>query len=170
MSDGGAGLAMDAALNESARAPQRSLPWWLGFSQSGNVWTRLRHFIGSPAGAVLGGLLFAAWAALVNRDGGTVVSLRSSAGQFLVSTTLTLIDARFMMLLFERSRQRWLGALQAAIGSLVFTYGLVIGVHLLIHTPHIFLTILPGIPPTLAYTFMYTGLLLREHAPAATAD
>lgn len=170
MSDGNSELLVADAMpdmTESAEAATRSPAQWLGFSQSANLWTRLRHFIGSPAGAVLGGVLFAIWAAFVNRDGGELVSLRSSAGQFLASTTLTLIDARLMIALFHRSGGRKIGALSAAVGSLVFTYGLVIGVHLIIHTPHIFLTILPGIPPTLGYTFLYTLLLLRENAPAA---
>ncbi len=170
MSDGNGELTVAppmTGMNETAVGTTRSSSEWLGFSPSANLWTRLRHFIGSPAGAVLGGVLFAIWAAIVNRDGGELVSLRSSAGQFLASTTLTLIDARLMIALFHRSGGRKIGALSAAVGSLVFTYGLVIGVHLVIHTPHIVLTILPGIPPTLGYTFLYTLLLLRENAQAA---
>jgi hypothetical protein len=134
------------------------------------IWTRLRLFIGGPVGAVLGGVLFAAWAAAVNRDGGMFVSLRSSCGQFLVSVTLTLIDAQLMTLLFQRCRDHRMGAAVAAIGSLGFTYALVIGVHLMLRTPHIFLTILPGLPPTLGYTAMYTLLLLRERAGAVSAQ
>lgn len=171
MSDGSGKLTLDTRvtqIGDAAHGSARSLPEWFGFSRSANLWTRLRHFIGSPVGAVLGGVLFAMWAAFVNRDGGSLVSLRSSAGQFLASTTLTLIDARLMLALFHGCRDRRLGALSASIGSLVFTYTLVIGVHLLIRTPHIFLTILPGIPPTLGYTLLYTLLLLRERErPAA---
>jgi hypothetical protein len=127
-------------------------------------WTRLRRFMGGPTGAVLGGLLFAAWAAVVNRDGGAYVSLRSSCGQFLASTTLTLVDARVMNGLFARFQSPPVAAAVAAIGSLVMTYGLVVGVHLAIGTPHILLTLLPGIPPTLGFTAVYTLLLLRERA------
>jgi hypothetical protein len=166
MSERTSEMALPSAMSETTS----SLQEWLGFSRSANLWTRLRHFIGSPAGAVLGGILFAIWAAFINRDGGTLVSLRSSAGQFLLSTTLTLIDARLMLSLFRSCRHPALGAFLSASGSLLFTYILVIGVHLLIGTPHIFLTVLPGIPPTLGYTFMYTLLLLREHAPNAAAD
>lgn len=171
MSDGSGELTVTGGMelrDEWADGLSPTLAECLGFSRAANRWTRLRHFIGSPVGAVLGGVLFAIWAAFVNRDGGAFVSLRSSAGQFLASTALTLVDARLMNDLFRRCRSRRLGALAACAGSLAFTYGLVIGVHLLIHTPHIFLTILPGIPPTLGYTFLYTLLLLREPArPAA---
>jgi hypothetical protein len=148
-------------------AAARPMSEWVGFSRSTNMWTRLRHFVGSPAGAVLGAVLFALWAALVNRDGGVYVSLRSSSGQFFASVALTVLDARLMMVLFHCCSQRRLGAALALIGSLVFSYGLVIGVHLALGTPHIFLTILPGVPPTVGFTVVYTLLLLREHAPAA---
>jgi hypothetical protein len=148
------------------RAAARPMSEWVGFSRSTNMWTRLRHFVGSPAGAVLGAVLFALWAALVNRDGGVYVSLRSSSGQFFASVALTVLDARLMMVLFHCCSQRRLGAALALIGSLVFSYGLVIGVHLALGTPHILLTILPGVPPTVGFTVVYTLLLLREHAPA----
>ena len=157
---------MSASVQITQRSPRRPLSDWLGFLHSGSPWARLRHFIGSQAGAVLGGLLFSGWAAVVFRVGGAYVSLRSSCGQFLVSTFLTLLDARLMLALFHSCNDRRTGALCAAFGSLAFTYGLVIGVHLLLHTPHIWLTILPGLPPTLGYTFLYSLLLLREHAPA----
>lgn len=171
MSEGNGEFTADTPmveLLEPVDAAQPPLAEWLGVSRSVNLWTRLRHFIGSPAGAVLGGVLFALWAAFVNRDGGTFISLRSSAGQFLVSTVLTLIDARLMLALFQGCAERYTGAVVAAVGSLVFTYALVIGVHAFLGTPHIFLTLLPGIPPTLGYTFLYTTLLLRESALPAS--
>jgi hypothetical protein len=134
-----------------------------------NVWTQLRRFVASPLGAALGGVLFAAWAALVNRDGGVYVSLRSSFGQFFVSSLLTMFDARLMDRLFHRFPNPRTGALMAAAGSLIGTYVLVIGVHGAIGTPHILLTILPGLPPTLGFTAMYTMLLLRENASSTVA-
>lgn len=149
---------------EGLQAVARALSVWLGFSRSANIWTRLRHFIGSPAGAVLGAVLFALWAALVNHDGGFHVSLRSGAGQFAASVALTVLDARLMMLLFHACKDRRLGAALSAVGSLAFSYGLVIGVHLALGTPHILLTILPGLPPTIGFTVVYTMLLMREHA------
>lgn len=129
-----------------------------------NAWSRWRRFVGGPTGAVLGGILFALWAALVNRDGGIYVSLRSSCGQFFASSVLTMVDARMMERLFHACRGRIVGASVAAIGSLLVTYALVLGVHTALHTPHIFLTILPGLLPTLGFTAMYTLLLLREQA------
>lgn len=127
-------------------------------------WAQLRHFIGSPTGAALGGILYAAWAAVVNSDGGLFVSLRSSFGQFLLSTLLTIFDARLMHRLFVGVGGGRAGALTAAIGSLFISYAVVIGGHHLIGTPHIFWTILPGVPPTLGFTLFYTLLLSREHS------
>jgi hypothetical protein len=128
-----------------------------------SLWGRLRRFVGSPQGALLGGLLFASWAAYINRDGGLYVSVRSFLGQLLSSAALTFGDARLMDGVFRFFRRGRRGAFAAAMVSLLVTYGVMIGVHLFLHTPHIFLTLLPGAPPTVGFSLMYATLLLREH-------
>ena len=143
------------ALVDEAPAQARKEAWLQSF----------RRFIGGPSGAVLGGLAFAVWAALVNRDAGSVQALRSGTGQFLTSAALTWGDARLMDWVFHRFKRPWLGAGTAVVGSLTMSYSLVIGVHYLLHTPHILLTLLPGVVPTLAYTFIYAGLLVHGRAP-----
>ncbi len=137
---------------------------------SPSTWGRLRHFVGSPLGAVLGGMLFAAWAAFANRDGGTFVSLRSCGGQLFASAALTFIDARLMDRVFRLGGGGSAGAAIAAVVSLVFTYALIVGVHLALHTPHILLTLLPGMPPTLGFSLMYALLLLREQGATRTVS
>lgn len=123
----------------------------------------LRHFLGSPLAALLGALLLAAWAAWVNLDAGWPQALRSGLGQFALSAVLTWVDARVMDWLFVRCGGRWPGALAAATGSLSGTYALVICTHRQLDTPHILVTLLPGLVPTIAYTLIYTALLLRGH-------
>jgi hypothetical protein len=137
-------------------------------TESRSVWSLLRRFIGSPAGALLGGMLFAAWAAFANRDGGPYVSLRSCLGQCFISASLTFVDARLMNRVFRLADGGRVGAVCAAAASLVLTYTLVIGVHMVLHTPHILLTVLPGMPPTVGFSLMYAALLFREQLAAAT--
>jgi hypothetical protein len=137
-------------------------------TENRSVWSLLRRFVGSAAGALLGGMLFAAWAAFANRDGGAYVSLRSSLGQCFVSATLTFIDARLMNRIFRFAGGDRAGAVCAVVASLVLTYTLVIGVHMALHTPHILLTVLPGMPPTVGFSLMYATLLLREQLATAT--
>jgi hypothetical protein len=137
-------------------------------TENRSVWSLLRRFAGSPAGALLGGMLFAAWAAFANRDGGAYVSLRSSLGQCIISASLTFADARLMNRVFRLADGGRTGAVYAAVASLVLTYTLVIGVHRALHTPHILLTVLPGMPPTVGFSLAYATLLLREQLAAAT--
>ncbi len=45
---------------------------------------------------------------------------------------------------------------------MAFTYTLLIGVHRLIGTPHILLTLAPGFVPTVSFCVLYPLLLLRQ--------
>jgi hypothetical protein len=153
MTDMGVGAAPSAELR---RVQVRGWRIWI---------VPLKQLLGGPVGAVLGGLCFGAWTAWANWDAGWGQALRSAAGQFCASALLTWSDARIMDWLFHRFHRRWAGATVAATGSLIGSYSLVIGVHWLIGTPHILLTLLPGMVPTVAYTVIYTTLLIhgRSH-------
>jgi hypothetical protein len=148
----------DARQHESmpASVPPRSVHWtspWID---------RLHALVDSPWGAVLGGALYGSWAVVANVSHGAWTALRVGLIHFAMSTGLTFAGVRLMSGFFGLARRPQQGALLAACGSLATTYGLLIGVHHAIGTPEIFLTLLPGILPTLGFTLGYSLLLLRK--------
>ena len=49
----------------------------------------------------------------------------------------------------------------AVLGSLAATYAGTVGAHMAIGTPHVLLTLLPGLLPTIAFTVGYAWLVSR---------
>ncbi len=123
---------------------------------------RLHKLLDSPLGAVLGGAAYGSWATFVNASAGVQSALRIGITHFAMTTGLTLFGVGIMNRLFGRTRGPRTGAALACAGSLAFTYGLLISVHTLIGTPHILLTLAPGLLPTLAFCSLYSLLLLRQ--------
>lgn len=131
------------------------------------VWlNRLHGLLDSPYGAVLGGAGYGSWAVFVNAGQGWPDALRIGLAHFAMSAGLTYFGVRVMNGLFRQAAVPLHGAALACFGSLALTYSLLIGVHLWLGTPHLFLTLLPGILPTVSFCTLYSGLLLRA-APAA---
>jgi len=122
----------------------------------------LRRLMDSVLGAVLGGACYGAWASYANLSAGMPGALRIGLTHFAMSTGLTLGGVKLMNRLFALSREPRLGAMLAFAGSMSLTYALLIGVHALIGTPHILLTLAPGLIPTLSFCTLYPLLLLRQ--------
>lgn len=131
--------------------------------------SRLFMLMDSPAGAALGALAYGAWAFFVNRHAGFPHAALIGMTHWMMSVVITIACVGLMRSLFGLARQPWLGAILSASGSLAATYSVLVGVHLWIGTPHIALTLAPGLLPTIGFAVVYTGLLLRERTrPAAT--
>lgn len=99
---------------------------------------------------------------VANWTHGAALALRIGLVHCAMSTGLTLLGVRIMGAFFRLSDRPLRGSLLAIAGSLAVTYGLLVGVHLVLGTPEIFLTLLPGILPTLGFTVTYSLLLLRQ--------
>jgi hypothetical protein len=126
------------------------------------MFDRLRRLMDSVFGAILGGACYGSWATFANWSAGAAAALRIGATHFAMSTGLTLAGVAIMNHLFALSRDPRRGAVLAFGGSMAFTYTLLIGVHRLIGTPHILLTLAPGFIPTLSFCVLYPLLLLRQ--------
>lgn len=126
------------------------------------MFDRLRRLLDSPLGAVLGGAVYGSWASYANWVAGPASALRIGFAHFAMSTGLTVIGVALMNRLFALSRRPRIGAVLAFCGSMAATYSLLIGVHLALGTPHIALTLAPGLIPTTSFCVLYPLLLLRE--------
>jgi len=133
---------------------------------------RLRWLMGSPIGAALGALVYGVWAVYANRDAGMPLALRAGALHWLTSALLTYFGAASMRVTFDLAATLLSGTLRViatCIGGLAFTYATLISVHLLNGSPHILLTLAPGIIPTLLFCITYAALLQRgAPVPAET--
>lgn len=130
-----------------------------------SMFDRLHQLLDSPAGAVLGGAAYGSWATFANWEAGVPAATRIGLTHFALTTGLTMFGVEIMNRLFARLSDPRAGALLAFSGSLAFTYLLLISVHLMIGTPHILLTLTPGLLPTLAFCSFYSLLLLRQARP-----
>lgn len=122
----------------------------------------LRRLIDSPLGAVLGGACYGAWAGFANAVAGASAALHIGLTHFVMTAALTWCGVGLMNRLFRMARDNRAGVALAFCGSLTLTYSLLVGVHLLLGTPHILLTLTPGLLPTFAFTTLYSLLLLRQ--------
>lgn len=130
------------------------------------MFDRLRRLMDSVVGAVLGGAFYGSWAVFANWSAGAHAALRIGFVHFLMSTGLTLAGVAIMNRLYRLARRPRNGAIIAFCGSMAFTYTLLISVHTLMGTPHILLTLTPGLIPTVSFCVLYPLLLLRQ----ASAD
>lgn len=132
--------------------------------------SKLFRLMDSPLGAVLGGACYGAWALFINLGAGWPQALRSGGAHWAMSAAITYGSVLLMRRLFELGRDPLHGATLAVLGSLVLTYVILLTVHALIGTPHILLTLAPGLLPTIAFAVTFSGLLLREARLAVNAD
>ncbi|NGY05456.1 hypothetical protein [Solimonas terrae] len=126
------------------------------------MFDRLRRLMDSPLGAILGGAFYGSWATFANWSAGVHAAARIGFIHFLMSTGLTLAGVAIMNRLYHLARRPRNGAIIAFCGSMACTYTLLIGVHSLIGTPHILLTLAPGFIPTVSFCVVYPLLLLRH--------
>jgi len=123
---------------------------------------RLYRLMDSPGGAVLGGLFYGVWAWFVNRHAGAMHAAMIGLTHWAMSAFITYSSVTLMRTLFWLPRDPRNGVLYSVIGSLTLTYTLLIGVHCLIGTPQILITLAPGFVPTVGFASVYSALLLRE--------
>lgn len=123
----------------------------------------------SPLGAVLGGACYGGWALFVNLVAGFTAALRIGLTHWAMSAGLTLCGVGLMNRLFRLARQPVHGAALSFIGSMTATYLLLIGVHGWLGTPHLLLTLAPGVLPTSGFCLLYSLLLLRHARAGETA-
>lgn len=129
---------------------------------------RLRSLTDGPVGAALAALVYGSWAAWANVSAGTAVALRVALTHAALSATLTWCGTAWMRGFFRLGRSRSIGAVFAFGGGVALTYTLLIGVHQLIGTPFIALTLAAGLLPTLLFCGAYALLLSRTGLAAVT--
>lgn len=125
---------------------------------------RLRRLTDSWYGAAFGALAYGAWAVFANWDSGASIALQIGAAHWLMSTLLTVYGTAVMRAFHATGRTPVEGAVLAVVCGMSFTYALLIGVHRFIGTPHIALTLAPGLIPTVAFCVGYALLLHRTSA------
>jgi hypothetical protein len=123
---------------------------------------RLHRLLDSWAGALLGALLYGGWACWANRSAGALHATGIGVAHAVMSFCLTLGGVKIMNLFFSLPSDPRAGALSAFAGSMTATYSLLVSVHLAIGTPHILLTLAPGLLPTAGFCLAYSLLLLRQ--------
>lgn len=122
---------------------------------------RLRRLTDGPVGALIAAAFYGSWAAWVNAPAGAAVVLRVAATHAALSATLTFCGTAWMRRFFRAGRSRTDGAFYAFVGGLALTYSLLLGVHSLIGTPFIALTLVAGVVPNLLFCGAYALLLNR---------
>jgi hypothetical protein len=132
-------------------------PWWT----RGDAGGRLRRLTDGPVGAGLAALFYGGWAAWANASAGAGVALRVALTHAALSALLTGCGTAWMCGFYRRGRSPWGGAGLAFVGGLALTYALLIGVHQLIGTPYIALTLAAGLLPTVLFCGAYALLLRR---------
>ena len=121
---------------------------------------RMRWLADSWFGAVLGAAAYGAWATWANWSEGTMQAIRIGCAHWLASAFLTYCGTYVMRRLFGQGNAG-VGAARAVAGGLLFTYGTLLLVHMLVNTQHILLTLAPGVIPNVLFCSGYTALLSR---------
>lgn len=121
---------------------------------------RLHRWLDSPLGALIGAAAYGSWACYANLSAGWRRALTIGLAHFATSFVLTFSGVKVMNALYAWARSPWRGA-SAFFGSLGLTYGALLGVHTLLGTPHILMTLAPGLLPTVGFCSGYTWLLFR---------
>jgi hypothetical protein len=121
----------------------------------------LHRWLDGPLGALIGGAAYGSWACYANLSAGSQRAILIGLVHCATSFTLTLSGVKVMNALYAWARSPWRGA-SAFCGSLALTYASLMVVHTALGTPHILLTLAPGLLPTIGFCFGYTLLLFRR--------
>ncbi len=134
---------------------------------------RIHRFVDGPLGALAGGAIYGGWAFFANLSAaGARRAALIGCVHFLISVFLTFAGVKVMNALFAWGGPSWRGGSSALVGALTLDYAVLVGVHLWLGTPHILLTLAPGLLPNICFCFAYTLLLLRARSnpPARTTE
>lgn len=125
---------------------------------------RLHNLLDSPLGAMLGGAVYGVWAFGVNHHAGADNAVWIGLSHWGLSSALTFFGVRIMRLGYRLGPSlRWRFGL-SFLSSMLFSYALLIGLHLALATPQILLTLAPGFLPTVGFAVGYSLLLYREES------
>lgn len=132
-------------------------------TRSTDTWLRLLfRMMDGINGATIGLLAYGGWAYYANSAHGEWIAIRSGIAQGSMSFIVTLTSVLLMRGIFARVQgSRVARAAAAALGSLAVIYTGIVGVHLYLGTPEIFLTMLPGIPITIGFCVVFCAGLAR---------
>jgi hypothetical protein len=125
-----------------------------------NLLDRLHRWLDGPLGALVGGAAYGSWAFYANLSAGTARAALIGLAHCGTSFVLTYSGVKVMNALYAWARSPWRGA-SAFCGSMALTYGSLLAVHTALGTPHILLTLAPGLLPTIGFCAGYTLLLFR---------
>lgn len=126
------------------------------------ILSRLHALIDSPLGAILGGLAYGLWAFAVNYHAGAENAWLIGVSHWSLSAFLTFFGVRVMRACYGLGSFPAMRLGLSFVGSMLFTYALLISVHRVLGTPEILLTLAPGILPTVGFASGYSLLLYRE--------
>lgn len=123
-----------------------------------------RRAMDGLVGATLGGAVYGGWTTAVNWSTSPALALRAGALHFVMSFGLTLGGTAWMRWVFGRARLGRLPARAASalacVAGLALTYALLLTVHMVNGTPHIALSLAPGVLPNVVFCATYALLLL----------
>lgn len=123
------------------------------------------------SGAVIGFAFYGSWAVWANFDSqapsSLAIALRSGLLQGSMSFAVTLGGTTLMKALFAGTGAIWWRFSRAVLGTLLSIYAVIISAHLLNHTPHILLTLAPGLPITVVFCLSFCLGLARYGSPQA---
>ncbi len=109
--------------------------------------------------AFTGLLFYGGWAYFVHYDYGFIVAIKAFCTQGLISFSITLVLTHFMEVLFQRFDSPRLGYwLTATIASLLVVF-VSYTTNVIVGTPEVLMTILPGSLISAVYSFSYARLL-----------
>lgn len=113
-------------------------------------------------GAVLGGSVYALWVFFVNWHNGSGFALKVAIVHWSLSTFLTYYGTAVMRYCYRVFKGiDKVKLFSAFVGGMVFTYGLLVPVHILMGTPNIPLSLAAGIIPTILFCISYSILLCK---------
>jgi len=109
--------------------------------------------------ALTGLIFYGGWAYFVHYDYGNIVALKAFCTQGLVSFTITLVLTQSMELLYRCFRSPkvayWFTAVIISVLVILFS----MTINIIVGTPKVIMTILPGSIISTIYTFSYARLL-----------
>lgn len=125
------------------------------FNAYSDAKSHTRSFISALTGLVF----YGGWAYFVHYDFGHIVAIKAFCTQGLVSFSITLVLTQSMELLYKRFHSPvvayWCTAIIISLLVVLFSYT----INVIVGTPKVFMTILPGSIISTMYSFSYVRLL-----------
>jgi len=124
-----------------------------------NAYKGAKSLTRSFISALTGLIFYGGWAYFVHYDYGFTIAIKAFFTQGLISFFITLVLTHFMELLFHRFKSRRLGYWLTAIIASVLVVLISFTTNVIVGTPEVIMTILPGSLISTLYSFSYARLL-----------